>query len=216
MGKNTQTSVRKSYDRVAAEYALNLFNELENKPLDRELLDRFAAETTGRGPVCDMGCGPGHIARYLHDVGANVFGLDLSPQMLEQARQLNPDISFTEGNIFALNLESNSLAGIAAFYAIVNLPPDSLPLAFSEMQRVLQPGALLLLAFHTGQEVIHVDQMWGQPVSMDFFYFESSAIQHALETAGFTIEERIEREPYALAVEHQSRRAYIFARKRLL
>ena len=35
-----------------------------------------------------MGCGPGHVARYLRDAGANVFGLDLSPGMLEQARQL--------------------------------------------------------------------------------------------------------------------------------
>jgi ubiquinone/menaquinone biosynthesis C-methylase UbiE len=197
MGNNTPTSVRKSYDRVAAEYARNLFHELENKPLDRALLDRFAAETTGRGPVCDMGCGPGDIARYLHDARASVFGLDLSPQMLEQARQLNPDITFTEGDIFALNFETNSLAGIAAFYAIVNLPPESLPLAFSEMQRVLQPEALLLLAFHTGQQVIHVDEMWEQPVSMDFFYFEPAAIRHMLETAGFTIEEIIEREPYA-------------------
>ena len=144
---------------------------------------------------------------------SNVFGLDLSPQMLQQARQLNPQISFIEGDIFALDLESNLLAGIAAFYAIVNLPPESLPLAFSEMQRVLEPGGLLLLAFHTGQEIIHVDQMWEQPVSMDFFYFEPTAIRHQLETAGFTIEEIIEREPYAPAVEHQSRRAYIFARK---
>ena len=216
MGKYTQSSVRKSYDRVAAEYARNLFHELENKPLDRALLNRFAAETTGRGRVCDIGCGPGQIARYLHDAGANVFGLDLSPQMLEQARQLNPDISFIEGNIFALNLASNSLTGIAAFYAIVNLPPESLPAAFSEMLRVLRPGGLLLLAFHTGQEIIHVDEMWEQPVSMDFFYFEPAAIRHMLETAGFTIEEIIEREPYAPAVEHQSHRAYIFARKQIL
>ncbi len=136
--------------------------------------------------------------------------------MLLQARQLNPEISFTEGDIFALKLASNSLAGIAAFYAIVNLPPELLPVAFSEMQRVLEPGGLLLLAFHTSQEVIHVDHMWEQPVSMDSFYFEPSAIQHMLEAAGFTIEEIIQREPYAPAVEHQSRRAYIFARKHLL
>jgi hypothetical protein len=34
-----------------------------------------------------------------------------------------------------------------------------------------------------------------------------------LEAAGFTTEEVVEREPYAPEVEHQSRRAYIFARK---
>jgi 2-polyprenyl-3-methyl-5-hydroxy-6-metoxy-1,4-benzoquinol methylase len=57
-------------DRLADEYARRIFNELQHKPLDRELLDRFAARIVGRGEVCDMGCGPGQIARYLRDAGA--------------------------------------------------------------------------------------------------------------------------------------------------
>ena len=81
-------SIRESYDRIADEYALRIFNELQHKPLDRDLLNRFAAEIAGRGQVCDMGCGPGHVARYLHDAGTIVFGLDLSEKMLEQARRL--------------------------------------------------------------------------------------------------------------------------------
>ena len=35
--------VQSSYDRVAAEYAQRIFGELEHKPLDRQLLNRFAA-----------------------------------------------------------------------------------------------------------------------------------------------------------------------------
>jgi hypothetical protein len=48
---------------------------------------------------------------------------------------------------------------------------------------------------------------------MDFYFFPPPAIQRDLEAAGLVIEEVIEREPYAPEVEHQSRRAYIFARK---
>jgi SAM-dependent methyltransferase len=205
--------IRDSYDRIADEYARRIFDELQHKPLDRELLDRFAAAVAGRGDVCDMGCGPGQVARYLRDAGAMVSGLDLSPQMLEQARQLNPDISFREGNLLALDLEDGSLAGIAAFYAIVNLPKESLPLVFREMERVLQPGGLLLLAFHTGDEALHEQELWGRPISMDFFLLPPIAIRRYLEDAGLVIDEIIEREPYAPEVEYQSRRAYIFARK---
>jgi trans-aconitate methyltransferase len=85
MNDNTTQSIRESYDRLADEYARRIFNELQHKPLDRELLNRFASEVVGRGEVCDMGCGPGHVARYLRDKGTTVFGLDLSPRMLEQA-----------------------------------------------------------------------------------------------------------------------------------
>jgi trans-aconitate methyltransferase len=94
MNENATESIRESYDRVAEEYARRLFNELAQKPLDRELLNRFAAAAIGRGEVCDMGCGSGQVARYLRDAGTTVFGLDLSPRMLEQARRLNPEISF--------------------------------------------------------------------------------------------------------------------------
>ena len=205
--------IRESYDRIADEYARRIFNELRQKPFDRELLDRFAAELAGRGSICDMGCGPGHVARYLCDAGATVFGLDLSPRMVKLARKLNPDITFREGNMLALDLPSASLAGIAAFYAIVNIPKDSLPLVFREMQRVLQPGGLLLLAFHVGDEALHEIELWGFPISMDFFLLQPEKINQDLQAAGFAIEEVFEREPYAPEVEYQSRRAYIFARK---
>jgi len=204
--------IRDNYDRLAASYAGHVYGELRNKPFDRAVLDRFAAEVTGRGAVCDMGCGPGHIARYLHDAGASVFGLDLSSGMLAEARRLNPDIAFEQGDMTALPLAPGSLAGITAFYAIVNVPPGSLPLVFSEMARVLAPGGRLLLAFHAGDEILRPAELWGQPVSMNFFYFEPDRMRQLLEAAGFTIEEILERDPYP-EIEHQSHRAYIFARK---
>jgi ubiquinone/menaquinone biosynthesis C-methylase UbiE len=206
-------SIRESYDRVADEYARHIFTELDNKPLDRELLTRFAAEVKGHGEVCDMGCGPGHIARYLRDARAKVFGLDLSPGMLDEARRLNPDIPFRQGNMLALELPDASLAGIAAFYAIVNLARESLPQVFREMARVLQSGGLLLLSFHIGNETLHRDDWWDRPVNMDFHFLQPPTVQRDLEGAGLSVEEVVEREPYAPGVEHQCRRAYIFARK---
>lgn len=213
MNEDILRSIRESYDRLADEYTLRIAGELDHKPFDREILNRFATEVAGRGEVCDLGCGPGHVARYLHQAGATVFGLDLSPQMVLQARRLNPDIPFREGNMLALDLPGGALAGIAAFYAIVNTPKESLPTVFSEMKRVLQPGGLLLLAFHVGDEALRLPELWGRPISMDFFLFQTSAVRRQLEAAGFAVEDVIERDPYAPEVEYQSRRAYIFARK---
>jgi ubiquinone/menaquinone biosynthesis C-methylase UbiE len=213
MDERTLHAIQKSYDGIADEYARHLYSELDNKPLDRELLTRLATRVKGKGAICDMGCGPGHIARFLHDQQTNVFGLDLSSRMIEEARRLNPEISFRQGNMLALDLTHASLAGIATFYAIVNLPRQALPQVFREMARVLKPDGLLLLGFHIGDETLQPDALWGRPVSMDFYFFPPHAIQRDLEAAGLVVEEVIEREPYAPDVEHQSRRAYIFARK---
>ena len=212
MHDEMRRSIRESYDRLADEYARRLFHELEHKPFDRRLLDRFAAEIAGRGECCDMGCGPGHVARYLRGAGTAVFGLDLSPGMIDEARRLNPDIPFRVGDMCALDLADGALAGIVAFYAIVNLAPDSLPAVFREMARVLQPGGLLLLAFHTGRGTLRETELWGRAISMDFFLFEPAAIRRDLAGAGFAVEEVLERGPYAPEVEYQSHRAYIFAR----
>jgi uncharacterized protein YecA (UPF0149 family) len=58
VGNDLTESVRSGYNRIAAAYALHYANELQHKPLDRELLTRFAAEIKGRGDVCDMGEDP--------------------------------------------------------------------------------------------------------------------------------------------------------------
>jgi ubiquinone/menaquinone biosynthesis C-methylase UbiE len=211
MDKRIET-VRENYDRIAKEYASRLFDELTHKPLDRELLERFARETRGRGEVCDLGCGPGHVARYLRDANVAVFGVDLSPHMLEEARRRNPDIRFREGDMLSLQIPTETLAGIAALYAIVNTPEELLPSVFREMARVLKPGGTLLIAFHIGDEIIRVEELLGHSISMDFFLFQPPKIRTAIEASGFTVEDVIVREPYP-DVEYQSRRAYIFARK---
>jgi hypothetical protein len=53
--------------------------------------------------------------------------------MVEQARRLNPDIQFQEGNRMVLAILDRALAGIVAFYAIVNIPKPCLPAVFREM-----------------------------------------------------------------------------------
>jgi SAM-dependent methyltransferase len=204
--------VQSSYDRVAAEYVQRISGELEHKPLDRQLLDRFAAAVRALGLVCDLGCGPGHVAGYLHDQGAHVIGVDLSSVMIDQARRLNPGIEFRQGSMLGLDIEDGTWGGIVAFYSITHFSRAEIAVALAEMKRVLRPGGLLFLAFHVGEEKVHLDEWWGQPVSVDFHFFHPQEMADSLLAVGFEVEEIVEREPYS-DVEHQSRRAYIFAMK---
>jgi SAM-dependent methyltransferase len=200
------------YDPVAEEYAEKFFHELQHKPFDRALLDRFADRVRGLGPVCDLGCGPGQIARYLHERGVDAFGVDLSPAMIEAAQRLNPGIHFEQGNMQALRAADGAWAGIAAFYSIIHIPRESVVSALRELRRVLQPNGLLLLAFHIGDEVVHLDEWWDKPVALDFVFFSLAEMEGYVREAGFVIEEVLERAPYE-TVEHPSRRGYIVARK---
>jgi SAM-dependent methyltransferase len=214
MKDNRVETVRENYDRLAKVYADKVFDELQYKPIDRDVLKRFAERTRDQGEVCDLGCGPGHVAQYLRNADTAVFGVDLSPRMVEQARRLNPQISFRIGNMLSLDIPSDTLAGITAFYSIVNISREFLPLAFREMARVLKPGGLLLIAFHVGDDVVSVNELWGEPITMNTFRFTTAEIIQGLEKEHLVVSEVVEREPY-LEVEYQSPRAYVFAEKRI-
>jgi len=211
MDSRPETELIRSYDRVAAAYAAQLAGELAHKPFDREWLDRFAARVRGHGPVCDVGCGPGHVAAYLHARGVDVLGVDLSPGMVEVALHSHPEIVFRTGDMGALEVADGAWAGVVAFYAIVHLHLGDVTPALRELRRVLQPEGLLLLAFHSGSEVVHRDELFGQPVQLDFQFFEQRDIEAALHEAGFDLLESVVRPPYP-EVEYPSHRAYILAK----
>jgi SAM-dependent methyltransferase len=214
MTQKSISDVQSGYDHIADEYARRIYDELRKKPLDCELLNRFAESVGADGMACDLGCGPGHVARYLQGRGIQVCGLDLSEGMLERARQLNPGVQFYQGDMRALTVAGNTWAGIAAFYAIVNLSLADVSCSLQEMMRVLKPGGRLLLAFHIGEDRSQVEEdIWGCGISLEFIFLRVSTISGRLREAGFEIEEVIERDPYPPEVEYQSRRAYIFAQK---
>jgi SAM-dependent methyltransferase len=200
------------YDAVASEYAERFKDEMDDKPFDRDCLDRLAREVGNLGSICDLGCGPGQIARYLHRNGVKTLGVDLSPNMIAEAQRLNPEIHFHQGNMLSLPDADNSWGGIAAFYCIIHIPRPQIVDALREMKRVLKAGGLLLITFHIGTEIEHLDEWWEKPVNLDFAYYQPNEMEGWLNEAGFDLEETIIRQPNP-EVEVATQRAYLFARK---
>jgi SAM-dependent methyltransferase len=203
--------LQQTYDLVAGDYVAHIFDELKDKSFDRALLDEMAVRAGG-GVICDLGCGPGQVARYLHERGATVRGVDLSPGMIDRARALTPGVPFEAGDMRALDVPDGAWQAIVAFYSIVHFRREELAGVFREMKRVLAPGGALLLSFHIGSEVVHRDEWWGHAVDVDFLFFQTAEVEAALEESGLNIERVLERDPYP-EIEYQSRRAYIVAVK---
>jgi SAM-dependent methyltransferase len=203
--------IRESYNSAAEAYAENLGSELEKKPLDRHLLNRFAEETRGRGLVADLGCGPGHVARYVYDRGVDVIGIDLSSEMIRVASTRNPGVYFSVGDMNRLDLPDGALAGAVAFYSLVHVQTRDLAPILREVRRVVLQGGLVIIAFHIGDQIVHVDDLFGARVSLDFHFHVPSQVIEACGAAHLSVIEHIEREPYKGA-EHPSRRCYLVAR----
>ena len=202
-------ATRAGYDAVAATYAKRFLDELAGKPIDRALLDLFVVEAAA--PIADIGCGPGQVARYLHDRGAHSLGLDLSPRMIDIAARTHSGIDFLVADMLSLPVADQSWGGIVAFYSIIHISPPRLPAVFAEFHRVLRPGGRALLAFHLGSELRHLDDWWDHVVSLDFQFYERSSVEDALTAAGFLVDAYLERRSYPQEVE--TTRAYLMARR---
>lgn len=191
------TATRASYDTVAVDYAERYGNALTSMPLTRAMLAAFAelVQAAGDGPVADIGCGPGHVAAHLNTLGVPVFGIDLSPKMVEVARRRYPDLRFHEGSMAALDLKDGELGGIVAWYSTHHVPTEQLPVVFAEFHRTLAPGGHLLLGTHVGDERLHFQEAYGHPVSFGSYLLPPDRITELLAEAGLVVSARLLEEP---------------------
>jgi ubiquinone/menaquinone biosynthesis C-methylase UbiE len=103
------------------------------------------------GDVLEVAIGTGgNLPHYPQGVG--ITGADLSPAMLNIARQratnLGIDAELTEGDAEALPFEDNRFDTVVCALSLCTIPNSSK--AIGEMARVLKPGGRLLLLDHIG------------------------------------------------------------------
>jgi hypothetical protein len=83
--------------------------------------------------------------------------------------------------------------------------------ATEELARTLRPGGVILVAFHVGEHVRHLETWFDEEVDVDFRFLQTEPMARLLESAGFDVEAALERGPYPQ--EAATQRAYILARR---
>jgi SAM-dependent methyltransferase len=181
-------AVRTSYDAVADNYVAMGMGQLGPEPWLRAALSAFAEQVRGVGPVLDAGCGPGDASAYLHGLGVDVSGIDLSPAMVAHARSRFPNISFQAKSVTDVDPAPESLGGVLGWWSWFNLPREVLPQVVATMARALRPGGQLLTGTHCGRgSVVRTSGYGDVPVRWTTHLYAPEDLTAMITTAGLEV-----------------------------
>lgn len=156
--------MRRSWAKRASTYDKSI-GFFERKLLGEE--HRAWACTKATGKTLEIAVGTGlNLSHY--PSGLTLTGLDLSPEMLEIARDraasLGLDVELEQGDAHQLRFDDDAFDTVVATYSLCNIPDPHR--AVAEMKRVMRPGAKLILVDHVGSTVSPI--LWLQK-SIEFF-----------------------------------------------
>jgi SAM-dependent methyltransferase len=202
--------IQASYNAAAADYHAILKDYHHEDPFELGALEYFV-RTVEAGPVGDLGCGTGRITTYLAQRGLDVFGVDLTPGMIEVARREYPELRFEVGSLLELDVKDGELSGALAWYSLVHTPRELLPTAFAELFRVLRPGGVLLHGFKVGDGSRPLKHGYGHALDLEVYMDQVADVADLLAAAGFAPVATLTRA--ALPAEKDAGQAALLVRK---
>ena len=148
-------------------------------------------KTMGARSVLEAGCGTGHWLDLLQPVVPNVYGLDLSPGMLAQARMRGKDLRLALGRATELPFRDQAFDLIFCVNAIHHFG-DERKFIFEARQLLTPKGALAVIGLdpHGRKDSWYVYQYFEETYQTDIGRFPTrSNLESWMEEAGF---ERLE------------------------
>jgi ubiquinone/menaquinone biosynthesis C-methylase UbiE len=125
----------------------------------RLVIDRFDSQYgSARDVALDLGCGLGRFSRALAQRYGSVIAIDISEQMIANARQLHPwplgsNIEFQTSDGIHFPTPNNAVDFIWSYEVLQHAPSHEIIRAnIAEIDRVLRPGGWAMIHFKTGYQ----------------------------------------------------------------
>ncbi len=149
------------YDLIGKAYEAHYSDEWSSLYRRRFIYEPLVAGVDLRGrKVLDAMCGSGQTAEYLLGQGALAYGLDVSPQVIEQFRAKLPGAVGVRGSILNSEFADESFDAVFITGGLHHVHPK-VPEAVTEIHRILKPGGwLCFYEPHTGSIANAARRLW--------------------------------------------------------
>ncbi len=181
-------SVREAYSSKSRQY-IDLFDgDWDAHEVDAAFIQRHLGQS--RGPVLDLGCGPGYWAAYMHTLGIEVTGIDLVPEFIGHARARHPGPDFRLGSMTDVDAPEHSVAGVLSWYSTIHVPPAELGAVLAGFRKLLRPSGTLVLGFFASDDAVTAFDH----AVVTAYRWPADLLTQRLAEAGLAQVERIERQ----------------------
>jgi 2-polyprenyl-3-methyl-5-hydroxy-6-metoxy-1,4-benzoquinol methylase len=169
---------------------INALKSLANKferNLDSVEIEKFLNLISKDGNVLDAGCGSGRDCAYMISRGYKVLGIDLSSELLNEAKRLHPEVKTKKMNLTDLKFSPELFDGIWTNAVILHLERETLPGVLNDFHKILKSGGILYIKTKegSGEEL--------QPVSFNnklnrlFTLYSQKELEILTNKAGFSL-----------------------------
>ena len=134
--------IKKSYDAIA-----DTWNEKREWYIEQGAIDEAITHLPIDAKILDAGCGSGKpIAAYLIDKGFDVYGVDISPKLIEYAKQVIPEDQLFVSDMcdFSTNIKFDA---IVCWFALFHIHADHHLDVLKKFHSFLKPNGILLITF---------------------------------------------------------------------
>ena len=142
MNKTFNDKIRQGYDKIA-----DTWYEKREWYIEQPSIDEAIACLQPGAKILDVGCGSGKpIANYLVEKNFDVYGVDISPKLIDYAKQTIPENKLFVSDIcdFSTNIKFDA---IVCWFALFHIHAEHHIDVLKKFHAFLKPGGILLITF---------------------------------------------------------------------
>lgn len=172
----------KVYDKFANEWSKCQVDVSQVEYIFKEFIPLLPGKN-----ILDVGCGPGREAKYFISKGFEYTGLELSKEILELAKKIEPKAKYVFGDMRKMPFLENQFDGILCLTSIIHIPKNEVNLVLKEFNRVLKPNGAITLAIKlgAGERFEKIDRFGNLP--RYYAFYEEQEFLNLLVKNGFKI-----------------------------
>jgi SAM-dependent methyltransferase len=151
-----EETIRHCYSTWSQSYYDDYYSDKASYPPIHKDLIRKELKLNGAKTLLDAGCGPGSILRDLTDLEMDLFGFDLTPEMIQECKKIMGGLGYSkeqfwEGSVTQLKDFRGPTSAPAEFDASIcigvlpHIPPDQDDLVFSNLRKSVKQGGLVMI-----------------------------------------------------------------------